>query len=276
MSDSAELPHDFPKKPTTARVYNAGSGGKDNYEADRKVADRILGMSPDAGKIAGSNRAFIKRALRRAAQKGIRQVVDIGAGIPLTAGDTTHRILMAAHDTGHGLSFAQPDIRVAYVDKDPSVVTFIRGSQEVEPHVIAIYGDLARPHEMLDHPRLARGIDFTEPVAMVMAAVLHLIPSPTAFDAVEYVKQGLAPGSWLIISHATGDGTDPATAQQIQQTYTDAGLDPLTLRTRSEVSQFFTGWNLMEPGVVHVNEWWTDEKKTDAPAVLYGGVAVKP
>lgn len=276
--DPALLPPGFSRKPTVARVYNAGEGGENNYPADREVAEKVLGLSPGAGNIAGWNRAFIKRALKRAADSGIRQVVDIGAGIPKMTTDTTHRNLLAMLDNGRGKSAAQTDIRVVYVDKDPSVVTYIRGSQEVEPHVIAIYGDLARPGEILAHPRFARGIDLEQPVAVIMSAVLHLIPSPTAFDAVDYIKRGLVPGSWLIVSHATADGTDPAIAQQVQHIYEDAGVGHLTLRSRAEIGQFFNGWNLVEPGVVGVNDWWPDldAGKAGTPAILYGAAAVKP
>jgi hypothetical protein len=277
MSEDGQvfLPNDFIKKPTVARVFNAGSGGQDNYAADRVVADKILGMSADARKIAGWNRAFLKRAINRAAGSDIRQVIDIGPGIPPTITDTTHQFLMDAHGNGYGLTSKSRDTRVAYVDNDMSVVSYMRG---IEPHAIALYGDLARPNELLAHPNLARGIDFSQPVAVVLAAVLHLIPTPTAFEAVEYIKRGLVPGSWLIVSHATADGVDEATARQVQQTYADAGIGPLALRTRDEIGQFFKGWNLLEPGVVDVNEWWPDPRaeKVDSTTKIYGAVAVKP
>jgi hypothetical protein len=159
-------------RPATARVYDYGLGGKDNYAADRAVAEEILALWPGANDIATLNRAFIRRALRHVARNGVRQVIDIGAGIPVAEGGNTHQIMLAAHENA----------RVVYVDRDSHVMTHLRGNQEIAPAVLAVWGDLQKPRDIMAHPRLAGCIDLTTPVAVLLGAVLHFLPDPEAFD----------------------------------------------------------------------------------------------
>ncbi|MGH3279139.1 MAG: SAM-dependent methyltransferase [Trebonia sp.] len=251
-----------PGRPTTARVYNYAAGGKDNYAADRELAGEITGLAPGAGQIAEQNRAFIRRALRHAASQGVCQFADIGAGIPLLA-ESTHDIALEYH----------PAARCVYVDRDPHVVNHLRGQAEMPPQVVALHGNLADPGRIMASPVFAGCIDLARPVAVVLGAVLHFLPGQGAYTAVEHVKRGLVPGSYLIISHATADGTSQDVARAVQARYAER-LDPLTFRTRPEVTRFFDGWELVPPGVVDVGDWQHDGE-AGAFTALYGGVAVK-
>jgi S-adenosyl methyltransferase len=251
-----------PDKPTTARVYDYVTGGKNNFSADRAVADEILRIAPDAKEIAASNRRFINRALWHVAGQGIRQFADIGAGMPLPSSNT-HQIALGNHSTA----------RTVYVDCNSQVVNHLKGTLEMHPQVAAMHGDLRNPRDIMTSSIFSHCIDLSQPVAVLLGAVLHFLPDPDALDVVEYIKRGLSKGSYLIVSHATADGTDQATAREVQDKYAQR-LDPLTLRTHAEVTKFFDGWELEDPGVVKVNDWRPTEK-AKLPANLYGGVAFK-
>lgn len=266
MSDHNEPEPEFDAfEPTIARVYDYGAGGKDNYAADRAVAGEILELSPEAKDTAALNRAFIRRALRHVARNGVRQLIDIGAGIPDLKGSPL-QIMLAAN----------ANARVAYVDKDTHVLTHLRAYHEAEPCSVAIWGDLGKPRDIMTHPRLTGCIDLAQPVAVLLGAVLHFQPNPGAFEVTDFIKSGLAPGSYLIVSHATGEGVEPGIAEQVQDKYAAAGMDPLTLRTRGDVARFFEGWDLAAPGVADINDWHPlPGEKPQAPTILYGGVARK-
>jgi hypothetical protein len=259
--DAVESTFD-PTKPTTARVYDYAIGGKDHYAADRAVVDEIISIAPDAKNIAAWNRSFINRALWHVAKQGVRQFADIGAGMPLPSWNT-HQIALGNHATA----------RTVYVDSDSHVVTHLRGKLEMHPRVAAMHGDLRNPRDIMTSSVFSHCIDPGQPVAVLLGAVLHFLPDPDAFDAVEYIKRSLAKGSYLIVSHATADGTEKTTAREIQDKYAQR-LDPLTLRARANVTKFFDGWELEDPGVVNVNDWRPAEK-ADSPTILYGGVAFK-
>lgn len=251
-----------PGRPTTARVYNYAAGGKDNYAADRELAGEITGLAPGVGQVAAQNRAFIRRAVAYAVGQGVCQFADIGAGIPLP-GESTHDIALECH----------PSARCVYVDKDPHVFNHLVGQAEMPPQVVALRGDLADPAPVMASPVLAGCIDLARPVAVILGAVLHFLPGPAAYAAVEHVKGCLAPGSYLVISHATADATSEGVARAVQARYAER-LDPLTFRTRAEVTRFFDGWDLVPPGVAGINDWRNDGE-AGAPTALYGGVAFK-
>jgi hypothetical protein len=251
-----------PSKPTAARVYDYGLGGKDNYAADRSVAQAIMKMSPHASKVAAWNRGFINRALASAAESGIGQFIDIGAGIPPLNGNT-HQV---ARKT-------RPGARVAYTDIDAHVLTHLRTWEEY-PEITVSRGDLREPQNIMTGPRFESCIDLSRPAGAILGAVAHFLPDPDAFDSVEYIKRRLAPGSFLILSHATADGSEAATAQAVRDQYA-ARLEPIYLRPLAEISRFFDGWELAPPGIVSVTEWRPAEK-IDVPVIIYGGMAIKP
>jgi hypothetical protein len=253
-----------PEKPAVPRVYDYVAGGKDNYIADRKLGDEILRLTTYAWEIPGWNRRFIDEAIAYAARQGVRQFVDIGAGMPLPALNT-HEVAYAYHKTA----------RTVYVDTDRIALTHLRAMRRASPpETVVMDGDLKYPKHVMTSPDFTNCVDLSQPVAVVLGMILHFLPSPEAYDVVEYIKRGLAPGSYLIISHATHDGLDEDLVRRAQEIY-EENLNPLTYRRIAEVTQFFEGWDVVEPGVVSVNDWRPDEK-IESPTVIYGGVACKP
>ncbi|WP_380284095.1 SAM-dependent methyltransferase [Kitasatospora purpeofusca] len=250
----------------SARMYDYYLGGTTNFPADREAAGRALAVFPYARTAARANRAFMRRSTKLLAEAGIRQFLDIGTGIPTSP--NLHEVAQSA----------APDAKIVYADNDPIVLlhaqALLRGTEQgVTAYVQA---DVRAPGELLD---AARGIlDFTRPIALSMNALLHFVPSD-AHRITEGLKAQLPSGSALVISHVTPDFAPEETARLIQ-VYTAAGT-PVAACTRDEVTRFFTGWDLMEPGVVATPRWYPElagdtEHITDAEASCYGAVAIRP
>jgi O-methyltransferase involved in polyketide biosynthesis len=252
-----------PGKPNVARMYDYFLGGKDNFAADRESGARILGLSPGARSAAQDNRRFLERAVRCISDCGIRQFVDIGAGIPTM--ENTHDIAARAN----WLS------RVVYVDNDPVAVTHGRALLGGGPHAMVIPGDLREPKEILENSMLGSFIDMTRPVAIVLAAILHFLDDSQAYAAVDYLKGAVPPGSALVISHATADDAAPGQAETVRSVYEQATF-PIFLRTHAEVTRFFDRFNLVGPGVTDINTWRADSPRNgESQTIGYGGVARK-
>jgi O-methyltransferase involved in polyketide biosynthesis len=258
--------------PHAARLYDYFLGGKDNFAADREAAARVLEIFPGVATGARANRRFLGRAVRFAADLGIRQYLDIGTGIP--AADNTHEVAQSV----------ATDSRVVYVDNDPIVLTHARALLHGTPEGRTAYLDADfRDHQrILSAPETAGLIDFARPVALLTVALLHFIPDEAEpGEVLERYKAALPPGSVLIFSHATGDLVDdPEESRAVVGTYSGAGVN-LTVRSREQVKEFFSGWDLVEPGIVPVSEWRPDGNLHDAAlrtsqAGAFAGVAVKP
>ena len=185
--------------PNVARIYDYFLGGKDNFAADREAAEELRSLLPDAEIACRENRGFLRRAVRYlASDLGIGQFIDIGSGLPTA--DNTHEIAQAI----------RPDARVAYIDYDPVVVTHGRALLGSSPNVAVIDADLRRPGVIVGSQSLADLVDFSAPLAILLAAVLHFIPdSDDPYGIVDIVKSVMAPGSCLVISHATQDERVP-------------------------------------------------------------------
>ncbi len=253
--------------PHPARVYDYLLGGKDNYAADRRAAGELQKAVPEAAASARANRMFLGRAVRYlAGQQGIRQFLDIGTGIP-TAG-STHQVAQAI----------APQSRVAYVDNDPVVLAHARallvgsGAGATE----YIQADLRQPLKVLS--TAAQLLDFTKPAALLLVAVLHFIPDedgPAGLLAA--YRAALAPGSYLVISHGTGDFHDPAAVAAAAEAF-DRAPASLTPRRRQDIAPFFGDFELEPPGLVQVPAWRPDTAAApDAPGKtgVYGGLARK-
>lgn len=262
--EAAALNATDPSQPNTARAYDYALGGKDNYTSDRGVADGIIRMSPDAARAAKDNRAFLSRAVKYVADKGVSQFIDIGAGFPLP-GLNTHDWALEANRGA----------RVAYVDINPAVVGHLQAKAVFVPQIVAIQGDLSEPRAIMTNPVLTRCVDLEQPVAVVLGAVLHFVPTPLALAVVGYIGRGLAPGSFLVISHATVDGSNPEHARRVRDRYAADMGSPLELRNQAEIAEFFEGFEMAQPGVVNVTEWRNPEDDK-SQLILYGGVARKP
>ncbi|MFF2955013.1 SAM-dependent methyltransferase [Kitasatospora sp. NPDC057965] len=250
----------------SARMYDYYLGGTTNFPADREAAGRALAVFPYARSAARANRAFMRRSTRLLAEAGIRQFLDIGTGIPTSPN---------LHEVAQAVS---PDAKVVYADNDPIVLlhaqALLRGTEQgVTAYVQA---DVREPGALLDSAREV--LDFTRPIALSMNALLHFVPSE-AHRITEGLKEQLPGGSALVISHLTQDFAAEETERLIQ-VYTAAGTAVAAL-TRNEFGEFFTGWDLMTPGVVATQRWHPTpedeaEPVTDAEASCYGAVAIRP
>ena len=256
--------------PHPARMYDYYLGGKDSFPADRFAAGRVVALFPHVRSTARANRRFLGRAVRFAARQGIRQFLDIGTGIPTA--DNTHEVAQVV----------APDARIVYVDNDPIVLSharaLLRGTSE--GRTAYVDADFRDPAAILGAPPVKELLDFTRPVALMAISLLHFFPDDehpeTSLDA---LKSALAPGSALILSHATGEFTPPEVAGSVTRAYTAAGLN-LTPRTHPEVLRFFDGLDLVDPGLVPVHEWHADDEQdralSRAEVAGYAGVALKP
>jgi len=245
MPDSDDVPYavDF-TKPNVARMYDYYLGGKDNYPADREAARLVLGAAPDVPLAALENREFLKRVMQfLVREQGIRQFVDIGPGLP-TQGNV-HQ-LARQHD---------PDAKVVYVDNDAIVLAHSRSLLKGVSGVTIVPGDLRQRERIFADQELRALIDLSMPVALCMTLVLHFVPpDDDPYGAVARFRDALCPGSFLVLSHVTGDAREDGTRTEVDHIYENANA-PLIMRTRDQVAGFFNGFELIEPGVVFLSQW---------------------
>ncbi|WP_285702755.1 SAM-dependent methyltransferase [Microtetraspora sp. NBRC 16547] len=252
--------------PHPARVYDYWLGGKDNFEADRKVAEATRAASPGVVQGARDNRAFLGRAVRFLAEQGISQFLDIGTGIP-TQGNT--------HEVAQGVI---PEAKVVYVDNDPIVMNharaLLRGTPEGRTRYIE--ADLRDPESILTHPDVLTTLDFDEPIAIVIVGTLMFIKDEEdPFGIVKRFTKAVTAGSYLAISHVTAD-FEPEAVDASAKAY-NTGPTPFTPRSSTEITRFFDGFELVEPGMVAVFDWHPDDDPTRATrmAGAYGAVGRK-
>jgi SAM-dependent methyltransferase len=254
--------------PHTARMYDYFLGGKTNFAADRDAAERVIASIPGVVETARANRAFLARAIRHAAEQGMRQFLDIGTGIP--APGNTHEIAQSV----------APESRVAYVDNDPIVLAHARAlmAPDGRGRTTYVQADLREPEKILASPEVRDVIDFGRPVCVALISIMHFISA--ADDPQRIVgtlREALAPGSMLIVAQATRDRVDREKAREAVEIYatTSAGVTP---RTHGEILAFFDGFELADPGLVRVAHWRPDgPPPTPAQTALihsYGGVGV--
>ncbi|MET9017524.1 SAM-dependent methyltransferase [Streptomyces olivaceoviridis] len=250
-------------RPHPARVYDWFLGGKDNYPVDEELGRRIAEIDGGAPKAARANRAFMRRSTRiLATERGIRQFLDIGTGIPTEP--NLHQIAQSV----------APDARVVYVDNDPIVLAHASALLRGTPQGVTEYvqADARDPRAILDEA--ARVLDLDRPVALSLIALLHFIADEDgAHGLVDTLVGALAPGSCLVLSTMTAD-FEPENVRRGIAAYAAGGVT-LVARSRAEVGTFFEGLRLLEPGIVPVADW-RPEEAPDGPVSLYGGVAVKP
>ncbi|HVB43896.1 MAG TPA: SAM-dependent methyltransferase [Streptosporangiaceae bacterium] len=253
--------------PNVARIYDYYLGGKHNYETDREAARKVLGVAPDVPMAALENRAFLQRAVRFLVQEaGISQYVDIGPGLP-TQGNV-HQIVQ---------QYA-PGARVVYIDNDPFVVQHGQSLLSGQAGISIASGDLRHPDQLLGNPILRELIDLNKPVGLCMTLVLHFIPeSEGAHEIVGCLLEALCPGSCIVISHVTDEGREARALSDITDTYNQATA-PLVMRSRDEISSFFNGTDLINPGLVFLSQWRpSSESYTDGGTRwAYAGVGRKP
>ncbi|MFI8348275.1 SAM-dependent methyltransferase [Streptomyces sp. NPDC085596] len=265
MSDSAVSGSGTePDKASVARMYDAMLGGQHNFAIDREAVAAFTAIDPQVRTLARANRDFLGRAVRFLTESGVRQFIDLGSGIP-TQGNV-HEVAQAA----------DPDARVVYVDNDPVAVAHSASLLAGNPHAGIIDGDIRKPADILDSPQLRKLIDFERPVAVLMNAILHFItPEEDPGGIVGAFRDALPQGSWLAMSHATNQDR-PDTAAAVGQLYRSRATSPVTARSHDEILGLFSGFDLVEPGLVHVPLWRPDPAGTlpDNPTEywVYAGV----
>ncbi|HEY6794423.1 MAG TPA: SAM-dependent methyltransferase [Kineosporiaceae bacterium] len=218
--------------PSVARIYDYWLGGKDNFAIDREVADRIARTDGGGPEGAHANRRFLVEAVRSMAQAGVRQFIDLGAGIPTSP--SVHETAWAIH----------PDARVVYVDTDPVVLAHTRALLSSEPRTAVLPGDLRDPAAILADPSVRALVDLTQPVGLLMIAVLHFVDTAAAPRIVARYLRDLAPGSQLAICSASSEGGDPEALARTRAAYTAATL---IFRTRIEIEALFDHLDMVRP-----------------------------
>jgi S-adenosyl methyltransferase len=230
------------EKPNAARIYDYYLGGACNFEQDREFAEKFLEIVPNVDKSFRANREFLGRAVRFCVDAGIRQFLDIGSGIP-TVGNV-HEIAQAM----------APECRVVYVDNEPVAVAHSEAILEGNDNATILHADLSDPGTILNSQSAGRLLDFDQPMALLMVAVLHFVPeSADPHTSVARYLEPMAPGSYFVISHGTVaelDDVPPGSEHHYDQTTT-----PFISRTRRQIMDFTAGTELVEPGLVWVPEW---------------------
>jgi SAM-dependent methyltransferase len=254
--------HLDPLVPHPARVYGYWLGGKDNYAADRLAAEEVMACRPQVVAGARANRAFLTRVVRYLASEcSIRQFIDIGTGLP--APDSTHEVAQAV----------AADSRIVYVDNDPLVLAHARALLTGTQQGVCDYIDADLRDTATIVTQAKSALDFTQPIAVLLLAVLHFIPdSDDPARIIATMARQLAPGSYVVISHLTADfAPGPVTAGV--RAFNNLVSTALIPRTHTQVSALFAGLRLVPPGVVPLTEWRPSASPFAHAADLYAGVA---
>jgi SAM-dependent methyltransferase len=234
--------------PSAARVWDYFLGGSHNFPADRQVAEAAIAMKPDMPQLALAVRAFLHRAVEAIAGAGVTQFLDIGAGIP-TVG--------AVHETARAIN---PGTSVVYVDHDPVAIEHGQTLLREDKRAIAVLGDLRAPEQILADKQVRALLDFDRPIGVLLCGVLHFVADthdPAGITAT--LRDALAPGSHLAIQHATNDAQPPETVAMLKM-WNANSPEPMYWRSREEISALFTGYTLLEPGVVFLPDWRPDHE----------------
>ncbi|MFA1542743.1 SAM-dependent methyltransferase [Actinomadura monticuli] len=257
--------------PNIARIYDAMLGGKDNFAVDREAADRLLEVEPMSAMYARQHRAYIGRAVRMLAERGVRQFLDVGTGLPTM--DNVHQI---AHRHA-------PGSHVVYVDNDPAVCAHARALLADDPGTVAvIQEDLRNPERILDHRDTRRLIDFAEPVGILATGVLHFIPdADDPHRAISVLTEAMCSGGHLVVSHITDEEarrTRPADNKSGLEVFARSNA-PMRPRNRVDIERFLDGLEPQDPGLVCITRWGEDDPPAisdDLRDVWLAAVARKP
>jgi hypothetical protein len=250
-------------KPHSARMYDYYLGGKDNYPVDWEAAEKVKSHFPAIGEGARANRDFMHRSSRLLAEQGIRQFLDIGTGIPTEP--NLHQVVQAI----------TPSARVVYADNDPIVLRHAEALLHSTPQGRTAYiqADVREPGKIIAAAK--ETLDFEQPIALSLMALLHFVADEDdPYQIVDELLKPLVPGSYLALSHTTGD-FDPETWERVAEVYRNGGT-PAQVRSRSEFSRFFEGLELVDPGIEIAQRWHPElgeQHSRSEQSPLYVGVA---
>jgi S-adenosyl methyltransferase len=270
MAESQDVAREIDtSRPHSARVYDYMIGGKNHFEADREAARNILAVLPTGNIGPRENRGFLSRAVRYlAGEAGIRQFLDIGTGLPTTS--NVHEVAQEVAPSAH----------IVYVDNDPLVLVHAQAllTSAPEGRTAYIEEDLRNPEAILDHPVTREVLDFTRPLALIIAGVLHfVVDEEKPAEIVATLVGALPPGSYFVASHISPEHS-PQGTKAAQRSMRGAGIAMQTRESDEFARLAFAGLDLVPPGVVLVSEWRSDQtgpRPTPAEVGCYGGVARK-
>jgi len=230
-------------QPSVARVYDAILGGKDNFAVDRAVAAEAMATVGDRGNGARLNRAALGRAVRYMALQGVDQFLDLGSGLPTV--QNTHQIAQTIN----------PVARVVYVDNDPSVSLHGKALLADDASTIVVLADIRTPDALLAAPEVRALLDFGKPVGLILNAVIHhLLDSEDPHGIVARYKQELAPDSYMQMTHFCDESPEVRASMEVLRRSLGSGQ----VRSREEIARFFDGLEMVQPGLVYLNEWQPD------------------
>ena len=261
-------PDDVPlDKPSPARMYDYLLGGYHNFAIDRAAAEQVRAIYPDASLVMQANRAFLRRAVKFLVAQGIDQFLDLGSIMP-TVG--------SSHEVAQQLN---PAARVVYGDTDPDTVLHSEALLRNNPNAAAIQADVRQPDRILNHPNVRRLLDFDKPMAVLLAILHFVTDDEEASNLARALRDAVAPGSCIAISHGTNEGPPLEVVQRIEALYARS-TNPFRARSRAQTEAFFAGLELVEPGLVYVPLWrpeGPDDLFLDQPdrSVTLGGVGWK-
>ena len=247
-----------------ARTYDYWLGGKDNYQADRDVGDQVIATLPSIRRTARANRAFLRRAVEYLAGQGIRQFLDIGTGLPTV--NNTHEVAQRV----------APESRIVYVDNDPIVLVHARALLTSTREGVTAYVQAdARDPDMILREAVAT-LDFSQPVAVMILGVIHYIPDADhPGQIVSRLMEAVVPGSYVAISTATSDIDTKRVNQATSDFNAMRVAAPFTPRTYAEISRYFVGLDLVDPGLLPVSQWRAPAGPVQTVTMI-GGVGRKP
>ncbi|MFE0176193.1 SAM-dependent methyltransferase [Streptomyces sp. NPDC059002] len=253
----------------TARIWNYWLGGKDNYPVDEEAGDQIRRLHPGIVDYALADRVFLGRAVQHlTAEVGMRQFLDIGTGLPTV--DNTHEVAQRT----------APESRIVYVDNDPLVLSHAQALLTSTPEGRTDYidADLRDVDQILEHA--ARTLDFTQPVALILlGVVIFVADDEDPYGVVRRLLDALPSGSHLVLSH-TITRPDMPDVDEAVAFWNEHGTPKLNQRTPDQITRFFDGLELLEPGVVSCSRWrWqggTDGLPEPDEVAMFGGVGRKP
>ena len=271
-SDEPDSEYQAPRLDTSvahiARVYNYWLGGKDHYAADREAGDKTLEQYPDMLSSVRANRAFLRRTVRHlAVAAGIRQFLDIGTGLP--SADNTHEVAQAV----------APQSRVVYVDNDPVVLAHARALLTSGPEGATGYldADIRDVGKIL--AEAGKLLDFSQPIGVMLVAILQFVDDKDdPYLLARRLIEAVPPGSFVVVSHPPSDmqRLAPGLAEALAK-LSQTMVQRVTPRSREQVTSFFDGVDLIEPGVVPIQQWRPDsDAEATARAGMWGGVGRKP
>ncbi|MFI5911945.1 SAM-dependent methyltransferase [Dactylosporangium sp. NPDC051541] len=237
-----------------ARMYDYSLGGFHNFAVDREMVEKVMSMVPNARQIGLANRAFLGRVVRHLVAGGVRQFLDVGSGIPTLA--SVHEVAQQA----------DPRARVMYVDLDEVAVAHGRAILADNPNADVMVGDVRRPDDIVRHPAVSGLLDFSEPIAVMLIAVLHFVPdADDPAGIVRRFREAVRPGSYVALSHGSPPPRREEDADKVSEVYQRTST-PLTLRSAAQIAGLLDGLEIVAPGVVPVTDWHPDPEDGDVEA----------